>query len=167
MSSPKYASPLRFNIIPSRMLLFVLCMLHAGAAALLLPLALPLLLKFCFAVVISASLFVCLLQAGWVKRGMPPVRLYPTLVEAVWDDNDQWLLVDKWQQTYRAHLLPTSYVHAHLAIINLRLQDQAWYSRYRTIIVLRDNLDSETFRRLRIRLRWYSSQVPDNSAGSI
>jgi hypothetical protein len=167
MSSPKYASPIRFDINPSRVLLAALCLLHAGAVALLVPLALPLLLKISFALVISASLFVCLFQAGWIKAGMPLTQLFPPFVEVVWDNNDQWLLVDKCNEEYRAQLLPTSYVHARLAIVNLRLQDQAWYRRHRTIILMNDNIDSETFRRLRIRLRWYASQVPDSSAGPV
>jgi len=167
MSSPKYASPLRFDINPSRILFAALCLLHVGAVALVVPLALPLLLKICFILIISASLLVCLIQAGWIKAGMPLAQLFPQLVEAVWDDNDQWLLIDKWNEEYRAQLLPTSYVHTRLAIINLRLQDQPWYGRHRTIILMNDNIDSETFRRLRIRLRWYASQVPGNSVGPV
>ncbi len=167
MSSPKYASPLRFKIIPSRILLAVMCVLHAGAVILLIPLALPLIVKCLLVTVIVASLAVFLYQSGWISLNMPLLNGWPALIDAVWDDNDQWLLVDKWQQTYRAQLLPTSYVHAHLVIINLRLQDQAWYRRYRPIILLQDNIGSETFRRLRIRLRWYASQLPDNSAGPV
>jgi len=163
MSSPKYASPLRFNIIPSRILLILMCGLHAGAVLLLIPLTLPIVVKFLFAAVIAASLFVFLSQSAWLSLNILLLDCWPTFVDAVWDENDQWLLSDKSQQTYRAQLLPTSYVHARLVVINLRLQDMAWYNRYRTIILLQDNIDSETFRRLRIRLRWYASQVPGSS----
>jgi len=167
MSSPKYASPLRFNIIPSRILLSILCVLHAGAAVLLVPLALSVSLKISLALVITASLFVCLFQAGWIKAGISLTKRFPPIVEAIWDDSDQWLLIDKWKKIHHAQLLPTSYVYTHLVLINLRMQDQAWYGRHRTIILLKDNTDRETFRRLRIRLRWYACQVPDNSAGSV
>lgn len=163
MSSPKYASPLRFNIIPSRILLILMGGLHAGAVLLLIPLALPIIVKFLFAAIIAASLYVFLLQSAWLSATRPLLNCWPTFVDAVWDENDQWLLSDKKHQTHRAQLLPTSYVHAQLVVINLRLQDMAWYNRYRTIILLHDNIDSETFRRLRVRLRWYVSQVPDNS----
>lgn len=137
--------------------------LHAGAVLLLIPLTLPIIVKLLFAAVIAASLYVFLLQSAWLSSNLSLLNYWPTFVDAVWDENDQWLLRDKRNQTHRAQLLPTSYVHARLVVINLRLQDIAWYNRYRTIILLHDNIDSETFRRLRVRLRWYVSQVPDNS----
>lgn len=163
MSSPKYASPLRFNIIPSRILLILIGGLHAGAVLLLIPLTLPVVAKLLFAAIIAVGLFVFLSQSAWLSSNISLLDCWPTFVDAVWDENDQWLLRDKRHQTHRAQLLPTSYVHARLVVINLRLQDMAWYNRYRTIILLHDNIDSETFRRLRVRLRWYASQVPGSS----
>jgi hypothetical protein len=140
-------------------------MLHIGAALLLIPLALPWLMKLGFALLIVASLGIYLVQSGWIQVNTAVISLWPVLVAAVWDEHDQWLLDDNRQQTFRAQLLPTSFVHPQLAIINLRLEDQPWYKRYRSILLLGDNIDGDTFRRLRIRLRWYASQVPGNSVG--
>ena len=166
MSSQKYASPLRFNILPSRILLYAVCSLHLGAGALLIMLALPLLVKLTFAPIILASLVISLSQLRWSTVRLPFRKVWPALVEAVWDENDHWLLTDECQHIHRAVLLPTTYVHAQLVVINLRLENQTWYNRRRAIVLLRDNVDCETFRRLRIRLRWYSSQVPDKWAAS-
>jgi len=166
MSSRKYATPLRFKIISSRLMLLAISALHLGAALLLVPLALPWPAKVFFALIIMASFALSLFQLGWMPARPLFSKLWPALVEAVWDEHDQWLLTDAGQQIHYAELAPASYVHAQLAVINLRLQNQAWYNRRRAIILLRDNIDADTFRRLRIRLRWYASQVPDNLAGS-
>jgi hypothetical protein len=166
MSSPKYASPLRFNIVPSRIMLFAVSALHLGAAALLVPLALPVAAKLFSAVTVLLSLAMSLFQLGWLAGRLLFGKAGPGLVEAVWDEHDQWLLIDSEQQTHYAELLPATYVHPQLSVINLRLQDHAWYNRHRAIVLLRDNIDPDTFRRLRIRLRWYVSHVPDKLAGS-
>ncbi|MCI0508363.1 MAG: hypothetical protein L0Z73_20005 [Gammaproteobacteria bacterium] len=166
MSSPKYASPLRFNIVPSRIMLFAISALHLGAAALLVLLALPVAAKLFSAVTVLLSLAMSLFRLGWLTGRSLIGKVWPGLVEAIWDEHDQWQLTDSDQQTHYAELLPATYVHPHLSIINLRLHDRAWYNRHRAIVLLRDNIDPDTFRRLRIRLRWYTSQAPGKLAGS-
>jgi hypothetical protein len=168
MSSQKYASPLTINIKPSHIGLGVLLLVHLGALVLLLPLQLPLVLKIMMGLVVVFSNLVTLYYAGWgpawpVVGNVIDAR-WPRLRRAVWDSDDQWRLCDGQQRTYAATLLPTTVVHPQLVVLNLRLTGQPWYCRWRSIVLLHDNIDPETFRRLRIRLRWYGSPVVDSSA---
>lgn len=166
MSSQKYASPLRFKIVPSRLLITILSVLHLGAIGLLLPASLPLWAIVVSCLPITVSLLVTWSRAGWITSRLSLSAIWPKFAEAVWDEVDQWHLFDEQQQEYPAILLPSTYVSARIVVINLRLENKAWYCRHRAIVLLPDNIDAESFRRLRIRLRWYSSQVQDNWAAS-
>ena len=166
MSSKKYASPLRFKIIPSRILFVWITVMHLGAILLLLPASLPV------GFVIAGSLLLFLsLSIHWCRlrgniRLLSLGTIWPVFTEGVWDDADRWHLLSEHQQSYLAHLMSSTFVSSRLVVINLRLEKQAWYCRYRSVVLLPDNIDTETFRRLRIRLRWYSSQVQDNWVAS-
>lgn len=168
MSSPKYASPLAISIVPSRLLLAAALFMHIGAAGLIVFLELPLTIRLAFLLLLITSALAVSYYAGWVFKGNRWLRnvgdYWPRFERAVWDNDDRWLLTGDRQKTYDATLLPTTFVHPKLVIVNLLLPDMPWYSRYRSMIFVPDNIDPQTFRRLRIRLRWYSPQALDNSA---
>ena len=164
MSSQKYASPLRFKIFPSRILLTVVSLIHLGAIAFLLSASLPLWVILVGSLMITLSLLIGWSRAGWITGRMSLETIWPNFTEAVWDDANQWQLIDEHQQSYPAQLVPSSYVSARLVVINLRVENSAWFCRHRAIVLLPDNIDRENFRRLRIRLRWYSTQDQDNWA---
>ncbi|WP_455201660.1 protein YgfX [Kaarinaea lacus] len=166
MSSQKYASPLRFKIVPSRLLIAIVTVMHLGAIGLLLPASLPLWTIVVSCLAITVSLLVSWSRAGWITRQLSLSSIWPNFAEAVWDEADHWQLIDEHQQIYPAKLMPSTYVSAQLVVINLRLDNIPWYCRFRAIVLLPDNIDSESFRRLRIRLRWYSSQVQDSLVAS-
>ena len=65
------------------------------------------------------------------------------------NSNDQWFVINKQGEKIQAIILPGSFVHPRLILIRIR-------SRHRTIpiILLDDNLDIESLRRLRVRLRY-------------
>lgn len=168
MSSQKYASPLTINIKPSRIGLGVLLLVHLGALVLLLTLQIPLAAKIMAGLIVVISNLMTLYYAGW-GRTWPAIdhvidARWPRWRRVVWDSDDQWRLFGERQGTYAATLLPTTFVHPQLVVLNLRLTGQPWYCRWRSIVLLRDNIEPETFRRLRIRLRWYGPQPADNSA---
>ena len=65
----------------------------------------------------------------------------------VWKQNNQWEIID--DQACHALLLPNSLVLPWLTILNFKLDT----GRCRSIILLSDNLDKESFRKLRVRLK--------------
>ncbi len=164
MSSQKYASPLQLKIFPSRMLFTCANLIHFGAIAFLLPASLPFGIVIIGTLLLSASLVIHWCRLFWQCPRVSLETVWPIFTDVVWDENDQWQLTTGRGQHYTAQLLSTTYVSAHLVAINLRLENQGWYRRYRSIVLLSDNIDPETFRRLRIRLRWYSFQIQDNWA---
>ena len=166
MSSQKYASPLRFKIVPSRLLVSIVSVMHLGAIALLIPASLPFWTIIVSCLTITIGLLISWSRAGWITGRFSFSAIWPKFSEAVWDELDQWQLYDEHQQVHPAILLPSTYVTARLVVINLRMENKTWYCRHRAIVLLSDNIDGESFRRLRIRLRWYSSQVQDNWAAS-
>lgn len=166
MSSQKYATPLRFKIVPSRILISIVSLMHLGAIALLIPASLPLWAIAVCSLIITVSLTISWSRAEWITGRLSMEAIWPKFTEAVWGDEDQWQLFDNHQQLHSAILVPSTYVSARFVVVNLRLENKAWYCRHRAIVLLPDNIDPETFRRLRIRLRWYSSQVQDNWVAS-
>ena len=166
MSSQKYASQLRFKIYHSRILFTLVGLMHLVAIALLIPASLPLWAILICSLIITVSLVVSCSRTGWITGRFSLAAIWPKFTEFVWDEVDQWQLIDEDQHIYPAVLMPSTYVSARLVVINLRLENNAWYCRHRAIVLLSDNVDHESFRRLRIRLRWYSSQVQDNWAAS-
>ena len=67
----------------------------------------------------------------------------------VWSDEGDWTLINGHRQELKASLLPSSYVHTHLVVLNFLIQEGG----RRTAILLRDSLDSKTFRDLLVRMR--------------
>lgn len=163
MSQKKYASPLRLKIESSTSLLFVLLLAHLGALLLLAVSIIywPVKLLLIFPVVMS------LLRIGLVVKKIPLPgfnRWYPLFDNVVWDADESWILMTNDNRELRAILLKSSFVHPQLTVVNLKLINCPWYCRYRSLIFLPDNLDAETFRRLRVRLRWYAQPEGDSLA---
>jgi len=164
MSLQKYASPLSINILPSRYLLTAMLLMHTGALVLVILISLPWAVQLLFSLFVVASFFILAFRFGWIASWSAVSRFMIAGKAIRWDENDQWWLLSQDNREYHAELLPTSYVHHIMVIVNLRLTGQPWYKRRVSVVFLPDNIEAETFRRLRIRLRWYSIQVPDNSA---
>jgi hypothetical protein len=71
------------------------------------------------------------------------------LLNMVWTDEGDWTLINGEGHKLNAALLPSSYVHTHLVVLNFHIQEGG----RRTSILLRDSLDSKTFRDLLVRMR--------------
>ena len=161
MSQKKYAAPLRLKIEPSRSVLFVLAVAHLGALFLLLISMIPWPVKTLLISLVVISLLFTLL----INQKIPLSSLnqwYPYFDNAVWKTDERWIITTKDNREFEAFLMMNSFVHPQLTIVNLKLINSPWYLRYRTLLFLADNLDAETFRRLRVRLRWYVRSEEDN-----
>ena len=87
--------------------------------------------------------------SGWqFLRKDPRDRLaYPQTM--VWTASGQWLIVDPSGTESRADLRATSVLWPALVGLDFRLESGG----RRSVLLLRDSLDQETFRRLKVRLR--------------
>jgi hypothetical protein len=67
-----------------------------------------------------------------------------------WLADGQWVLEDGSRQAQAALLLPSSYLHPRLLILNFKLVANG---HRRNVLLLPDSLDAESLRQLRSRLR--------------
>ncbi len=142
MSSYTYATPLTLHPEPSRRLGAMLLLMHAGAG--LWPfLVLPPLAAGVMLGTVLASLY----HAWGLHLGRRRIT------QVVWGAGGEWALetADGAQRTLR--LAPLGYVSAYAVILRLRDDRTS-----RTLVLLTDSLDAETFRRLRVRLRLASTE---------
>lgn len=78
------------------------------------------------------------------------------ITELAWEGNGDWILVLRNGVRLSAQLLRSAYLHAGLVVLNFVLN-----GRNRSIILLPDTLDPDTFRWLRVRLQLHHYKVAD------
>lgn len=142
MSHDAYASPLVLEPGRSHYLSIYLVLTHALAqAVLLVPLNLPLILRFVLAAVVIGSFI-------WQITRVSPHRL-------VWQADGDWHLLFRDVGEATGSLRPATYVSTLLVILHFRLEQGGCCS----VVLLPDMLDPQSFRRLRVRL--YQTRLAD------
>lgn len=156
MSSPKSAPPLKVDLRPSRWLAGLILFAHGGALAVLVPLSLPVWALGPLVGVITGSL-VYTLKTHAMLRGPLTIR------RVVWDSDNDWLLHAASGEQLAVRLLPGSYVHPLLVILNFELETAPQRggllnARRRSIVLAKDSADATTLRQLRARLNFFKPQ---------
>jgi hypothetical protein len=141
MSSSKFAAPLVLDIRPSLPIAAVLLTMHvlSGVAALVLPL--PWWLRAALVAPIVASVV-------HTVRNHALLRDNRAVVSLCWGVDDAWTLTTRAGDAIDATLLPGSYLHPLLAVLNFRAADR----RRMSVVIIPARVDAERFRQLRIRL---------------
>lgn len=142
MSHIAYASPLVLEPGVSRYLISYLVVIHGLALAVVAaPLNMPAVFRVALAVVIVISFI-----WQWRRTRLNnPARIY----RLMWEVDDDWILWCNDSSEIVGQLRPESYESTWLVILRLQLQQGG----RRTIVILPDMLDRQSFRRLRVRLR--------------
>jgi toxin CptA len=135
---------LRVALTSSRWLAAALIVSHAAAAATLAPLDLPLWAKLGLALLIAASLAHALYRHAFLAS-----RESCTALEV--READQAAVHTRARGWQDARILGTTYVSPVLTVVNLRLTGFVFAKH---VVIVADNVDGETFRRLRVKLRW-------------
>ena len=137
------ASPLELPVLihyrPSRRIAVFNALVHLGALFCLLPAEIP------AAVTVLAGTAVLVNYAVYLKRFLFPDNACFRL-----DRYDQWQLLRDDHEAVDLRLLPGALVHPK--IVALCFREPGGRSRY--CVLTHDNLDGQTLRRLRVRLRW-------------
>lgn len=166
MSHKKYASPLRLPLETSRILMIIAVFLHAGAIAFIAVSVMPVWVKVLL-IVVTVGSFGIVLASNYRPSIIGRLNHYYSPVDyVVWNDNDEWVLVSSSVQEQRGVLMSSTFVHPYLTVVNLKLQEVPWYARVRSFVFVPDNIDAETFRHLRVRLRWCSGLDRNNSVAT-
>ena len=155
MSSSAYATPLVLEPRPSRQLLSLALLVHAGALALLPVLAaIPWPLRLLLAGLVVGSLWFELGRLGWRRDARRIRRLS-------WGADNDWRLELANGEELDARLLPSSFVHPRLVVLHLRVEGRR---PARTLALMPDSLDAQSLRRLRVRLTTQRGRLFGGSA---
>lgn len=149
MSSTKYASPLRLEIQRSQKLLSLLLVTHLGAFMLIWTLTIAIQWQLLLALIILGSLF-------YYTKAYYLLTSPNAVVHAIWDADENWHLSLANGSIISARLLPDTYIHPWLVVLNFICQDP---SKKYSLPLLPDSLDANTLRRLRVRLRTSSPEA--------
>ena len=142
MSSPPFDATIDLAPQPSLRALQLLFWLHAAVLLLALAALKPGTPMAVLAAAVAASWL-------WTRRH-PAFGYGPrALTRLTWHAGGGWTLRDGGGAQLEAELLGRSLVHDALLVLNFRLKDGGWRSR----ALLGDELDGESLRRLRARLR--------------
>jgi toxin CptA len=140
-SSPSFDAPIDLKLHRSMRGLQWVFALHIVPVALL-PFALkpgPLLALLCGAFALSWL---------WLRRHPALGFGDRAIVRLLWATDGKWLLTDADDRKSEATLLPSSYLHERLLVLNFELNSGS----KRTRLILGDEADPEQLRRLRARL---------------
>lgn len=135
----------QFNLQPSIYFTIALVASHGVALAVLVPLALPLWAKILLALLVIISLLYHVWHDAWLLA----LSSNKTLLL----DGDMVQLVARNGDQVTARVLADSLVTPYITVLNVLPQGS---NLARSVIILPDSLDAESFRQLRVWLSWGS-----------
>jgi len=133
----------QFKLNPSHYLAAILIAAHGITLAVLFPLEFPLWAKTALALVVLLSLGYHLRRDAWLSAPAAGVGLML--------DGDQVVLTTHSGKMLSGQILRDSLVTPYLTVLNI-LPQGARIAR--SVVILPDSLDAESFRQLRVWLKW-------------
>jgi len=141
VSSQRYVIPLRFNPGFSLRLAVLLTLTHVGGIGLLI--ILP--WQWWQIILMSSVLAIGLIY----NIGRHVLLIHQrSITEVNWTSDGRWLLTTRSGDSFPARLSENSFLHPQLVVLNF---NRGRWKR-QSVILFRDALDQESFRRLRVRL---------------
>lgn len=154
MSLSGYAPTLCLERRPSLTLACALLVLHGTAVGVVWVLALPTWAQIALTLGLGSSLLYALNEQALLRGRRAVKRL-------VWEKTGDWILERGGAQLH-ARLLGSSFVHPRLVILNFNLGGR----RTCSVVLPWDGVDTQTFRRLRVRLGLDGVTVEDTSGAA-
>ena len=143
---------LRIAIGPSRILAVVLAVAHLAALAVTFIVTLPAWARFLIATTIMVS-------GTWSICRAALQRSANAIVELEVGEGGHISCRTRDSQRREGEVLSSSFISPWLTVLNLRLAGAA---RARHVVILPDNVEKDTFRRLRVLLKW-SQPAPEGT----
>ena len=144
---------LECSLRPSRHLALLMIAVHALAVAVVWRLELPIELHIALKFAIAVSLAYALLHDGWFKFSKAPVVLR-VLPAANSTDADSIELTFRDGRTARGKIVSGSFVAPYLTVLRFQADNASRFRPAKSLVVLPDSLDTESFRQLRVQLKW-------------
>ena len=142
-----FNTPVRIPVKLSRWLLAGISLAHGGAVCLLWSVALPVGLKIIFLLMTCISFINSMHKHLYFLDDNRPVELFL-------NNEDEWFLTTRKDETYEVQLHAEHYVHPWLVVLLFRTE-----ARKHTIILTPDMIHPDVFRRLRVRLRYKKNRM--------
>lgn len=140
--------PIRLVFQPSYRLAAILAAAGLGACVIVVCMPMTFSLKIMISVpVVLATLYFTAQDAL--------LRLPWSIVSLDLNSKDELIITDKRGIKTKAIVLPSSFVASYLTVLNLKLGSAIWR---RNMILTPDRMDEDSFRQLRVWLRWSSAQ---------
>ena len=136
-----FATTLRISPVFSRNLFLSLIAVSIVAMIVIVSLPLNFLIKICTCLVVLFWLMIAMKEHCW--------HLDRAINTAILRTDDSWLVLTAGDEPIKVDLLPGCLVQPWLTVLQFRLPDR----RRKSLILLQDNMDKDTFRRLRVRLK--------------
>jgi hypothetical protein len=78
-----------------------------------------------------------------------------SIVNIIWDSNNDWILERRDGKSFVAELMFDSYINPLITILVFKRTEFGYFypDSIRNVILLKDNVDADSFRRLRVRLK--------------
>ncbi len=143
MSSPKYATPLRLRLEPSRGLAVVYVALAAGGLGVVAWAGLPWVSWLGLALAAAGLCMPILRRHAWLSSPAAVVALS-------WESDGRWLLTRADGSQCEAWLQGDSLSHARLVVLNFRRPGRLWPV---SVLLTPGRVGRQAFRRLRVRLK--------------
>ena len=139
----------QFKLLPSHYLAAMLIAVHGITFAALFPLALPIWAKAALAPLMLFSLAYHLRRDAWLSAPSASVELVL--------EGDRIVLTTRGGEQLAGQMLSDSLVTPFLTVLNVLPQGARLA---RSVVILPDSLDAESFRQLRVCLKWGSNPKP-------
>lgn len=143
VSLVKVNMPQQFKLQPSPYLATMLIAAHGATLAALFPLDFPIWAKTALAFFVLLSLGYHLRREAWLSA--------PSANVALMLEGDQIVLTTHAGEQLAGQILRDSLVTPYLTVLNV-LPEGARFTR--SVVILPDSLNAESFRQLRVRLKW-------------
>ena len=135
--------PQQFILYSSRYLTWCLIFAHMVTIGALLCVNLPIVEQVLLIVVLLGSMIYYLLRDAFLRLDHSYV--------AIKLDASQVVLVNRKGEELSGEVQKSSIVTPHVVLLNIRIPKQRWHSN---VIILSDSMDAESFRQLRVSLKW-------------
>ncbi len=153
MSSKPYATPLHIELGPSRSLVVYIMGVHIVVLGLLMITAITRHQWEWGAIILLLLGF-----SAWYMVTKDAVRSQSKAIKRLlWDSDDDWWLSNASTQRQGPWVLSgETFISTRLVILKLRPIKSQWWTRPEYVLIPRDGVSAEVFRKLRVRLKFHN-----------
>lgn len=166
MLSKKSAAQLSIDLVPSKLALVIMVLIHLGAICIIAMLDFNIYLKLLMFSVVIVSFWLCLIKFGWIKVSwrIKPLLQFVEIKRLHWvPEQHIWLLTNNGNNKITARLLPSSYCHSLIVVLNFLVEDMPWYNKRISVVIPFDATNTGAFKQLRVLLRLEPAVIQNNS----